>query len=397
MLNLKLKSYYVIALFYFSSSLIASLNSSSLNSKNTKYACNLLTVVSPVTDIQKLIFDYSHEPKFTHKSTVGMLWLKVASSGVLVMTFSPDSKYISAAYKITEGEYFNIIRWEISTGENKWGRGITFDKRDGYPKCLKYSPCGKYLAFGNSDLKILNLDALDKEGSNFSEKLKIIYHKGPIGSLDFSPDGKYIVSHSNDSISLSDVNEGNVLNWSCHKHPMLFIKFSFDGKSIISGSKDCINFCDVDNIFKTHKADFTNTFNIEKLGANQMYCSSNDKHIALVCNNMIYILEISSGVYLAPINCDSEIMSLSFSKSGSYLSSASKDSKIKIWDLSSGLCIQTIADINSGWVCSFSSDGKYLASESSSRLGGYSIEIFEDPRLKLLDPIEENQSICSIQ
>ena len=71
------------------------------------------------------------------------------------------------------------------------------------------------------------------------------------------------------------------------------------------------------------------------------------------------------------------VWSVSFSPDGTKVASGSRDNTVKLWDVTSGECLQTLeghsSNVNS---VSFSPDGTMVASGSSDK----TIKIWEDPR-----------------
>ena len=68
--------------------------------------------------------------------------------------------------------------------------------------------------------------------------------------------------------------------------------------------------------------------------------------------------------------------SVSFSPDGTKVASGSWDKKVKLWDVTSGECLQTLEGIDDVNSVSFSPDGTKVASGSFDS----TIKIWEDPR-----------------
>ena len=73
------------------------------------------------------------------------------------------------------------------------------------------------------------------------------------------------------------------------------------------------------------------------------------------------------------------VMSVPFSPDGTKIASGSVDKTVKLWDVTSGECLQTLEG-HSNWVfsLSFSPDGTKLASGSSDQM----VTLWEDPRVQ---------------
>jgi WD40 repeat protein len=98
--------------------------------------------------------------------------------------------------------------------------------------------------------------------------------------------------------------------------------------------------------------------------------SHDSAHLASASKgNTVKIWDTSSGKCLQTLKGHSSwVNSVAFSYDSTRLASASKDNTVKIWDTSSGKCLQTLEG-RGGWVNSvaFSHDSTSLASASSDR------------------------------
>ena len=153
-------------------------------------------------------------------------------------------------------------------------------------------------------------------------------HSDSVCSAAFSPDGKHIISGSNDkTIWLWDAKIGELLKppLEGHKDWVWCVAFSPDGKSIVSGSAD-----------KT-----------------------------------IRLWDAKTGEMLQPpleghIDC---IWSVAFSPDGRHIVSGSNDKTIWLWDAKTGEMLQPPLEGHDDWVCSvaFSPDGKHIMSGSADK------------------------------
>ncbi len=90
---------------------------------------------------------------------------------------------------------------------------------------------------------------------------------------------------------------------------------------------------------------------------------------------------------------DSLVMSVSFSPDGKYIASGSWDHTIRIWELSSGKCIQTLAGHKDKiWSVSFSPGGKYLASGSLDK----TVKIWDINSGNCVSTLTVNDEVASV-
>jgi len=143
-----------------------------------------------------------------------------------------------------------------------------------------------------------------------------------IACAAFSPDGRTLVSGSNDNtIRLWDVTTGQALRiLEGHTETVSSVAFSPDGKTLVSGSYD----------------------------------------------NTIRVWDVTNGQSLRTlVGHDDWVNSVAFSPDGKTLASGSSDATIRLWDVATGQPLDTLEG-HTNWVLSvaFSPDGKTLVSGS---------------------------------
>jgi WD40 repeat protein len=149
--------------------------------------------------------------------------------GVYRAIFSPDGKYVLTSASIMDG---TARLWDTSTGQliQEYKRPAS-----GEMGSLDFSPDGKYVIAdgGDSSLRLWD-EQTGKELRQFIGHTSVIY------TAVFSPDGRYIATASADGTArLWDVQTGQELRrFTGHTAGVENVAFSPDGKHLLTGSDD---------------------------------------------------------------------------------------------------------------------------------------------------------------
>ncbi|CAG4935622.1 unnamed protein product [Colias eurytheme] len=206
------------------------------------------------------------------------------SLGVISVAVSPDGKTLASSSQDS-----SLILWDIASGEklktmetgttDVWTLDFSPDGKN-VVSGIAYSPDGKYIASGALDGIVKIFDVAQGKLVHTLEG-----HAKPIRSLCFSPDSQLLLTASDDGhMKLYDVVHANLAGTlSGHASWVLSVAFSPDGKRFVSGSSDrTVRVWDLDtmqcqHVFKEHNDQVWGVkFNAE---SNKIVSVSEDKTV----------------------------------------------------------------------------------------------------------------------
>ena len=203
-------------------------------------------------------------------------------------------------------------------------------------RSVAYSPDGKKIVSGSDDGTIKIRDA--NTGQCFQT---LEGHSKSVYSVSYSPDGKKIISGSGDkTIRIWDANTGKRLKkLKGHSDYVSSVAYSPDGKRIISGSTD-----KTVKIWDANTGDSLKTLRGHKYGVwSVAYSPDGTKIISGSNDKTIKIWDANTGECLKTLKGHSDyVSSVAYSPDGKRIISGSDDNTIKICDANTGECIKTL-------------------------------------------------------
>ena len=251
-----------------------------------------------------------------------------------------------------------------------------------FVRSVAISPDGKYIVSGSDDYSVKIWEM--KSG----KLLKILNgHTNWINSVLISNDGKYIFSGSGDgSVNIWEMESGKLLKTLKGENPIGSVGISKDAKYIVTGLENGTL-----NIWERESGDLVKTLVGDKKAVTSIALSNDDKYIVSGSRDRsIKVWERDSGKLVKTLKGHRyDINSVAISNDSKYIVSGSDDRRIKIWEIESGKVIKTLkvyADVNSIVI---SNDDKYII--SGSRDGN--IDIWEMESGKLLKTLEGHTAL----
>jgi len=301
---------------------------------------------SPKTDEKAQIPNPKKDVKLPSADIAANVFAPRGHRKVSSIAVSPDGKYIisgGAQGGITlgvGGDTANYLKlWDIYTGKEL----MTFISNTKSIYSLAFSPDGKHVLSGSENNTIKLWDtATGKEIRTFTAPVTKIDGNDLIFSVAFSPDGLYALSGCTDKkLKLWEVATGReIRQFTGHTAWVNSVAFSPDGQYALSGGT-----C------KRTQTQSGNTTTINLQGAQ--------------CDKNLILWDLTTGRELRTFTGHTnDVLSVTFSPDGKYALSGCSDGTLKLWNVATGSEIRSFEGKNTGRVNSvaFSSDGNHIIS-----------------------------------
>ncbi|TFK65937.1 WD40 repeat-like protein [Pluteus cervinus] len=304
--------------------------------------------------------------KFLERDNTMLYWVEVLSLlGCVRKTMLEMTKVIQW---MKDESTYKVQLEEIRTFLDKFITPISQSACNIYISALSFVPERCWMAkqfWQNFENRVT---VRNTKGQNWQEVqcyTKVLNgHKGPVESVAFSSDNRYVVSGSWDqSVRVWDAETGQqTAEFQGHTSKVTSVRFSSGNKYVVSGSEDkSVKVWDVET--SQQKAEFQgHTEWVTSVG----FSSDNRYVVSGSLDQSVRIWDIETGQQKAEFQGHTHwVISVGFSSDNKYVVSGSGDESIRIWDVET--CEQR-AELqgHTDEVASvgFSSDNKYVVSGS---------------------------------
>ncbi|KAH9476959.1 Vegetative incompatibility protein HET-E-1 [Psilocybe cubensis] len=282
------------------------------------------------------------------------------NTSIRSIAFSPDGLLVASGSNDA-----TICLWDISTAQ--YTTTLVGNEDKGF-KSAAFSPDGQWIAYGScKPIRLWNLST--GKHATLTCSLSLRGHTNSVASVVFFPDGKRLVSGSEDeTIRIWDTSTGELLGGPfIVKQSVCSLAVSPDGMWILCGSLEPIL-----QLVKVSTGEVRQELTIDDQFIGSVGVSSNGLLIA--CGPEILLFDTLTGV-MTPGRTfkdwsTSSVASVGFSPDGSQIVCASVDDNLlRIWDSSSGELEYTLPSEHTEMIdfVSFSPDGTKILSSARDR------------------------------
>jgi len=186
-------------------------------------------------------------------------------------------------------------------------------------------------------------------------------HTSDLWGVDFSPDGKYVVTSSNDkTVRLWDLATGETIRiFSGHAAEVWDVVFSPDGKYLLTGSAD-----HTARLWDAMNGETVQVFSGHTGSVDAVAFSPDGKYVVTAgsTDKTARLWNIASGRTVHVFTGHSDlVIRVAYSPNGKYILTGSVDWTARLWDTVTGGEVRVFDHPNVVGAIAFSADGKYIA------------------------------------
>ena len=251
----------------------------------------------------------------------------------LSVCFSPDGKTVASSGDDWDS---NIRLWDVQTGEllKTLEKHTAFENFEGRNvNSVVYSPNENMIASGSGN------GAIRLWNPNTGEFIKyLVGHTKSVNSVEFSPNGKMLMSAGVDGVCLWDVNTGEFIEEV--PIPAVSATFSPDGRTCTIVRETGISVRNAHTLqflksLTKNRGSEDNNFRGKDIGSIQSVAFSPDDNTIVSCGgNNIHLWDSDTNQLLKTLTGHTEsVNSVVFSPDGERIATAGNDKTIRLWNV----------------------------------------------------------------
>lgn len=193
--------------------------------------------------------------------------------------------------------------------------------------------------------------------------ISIMYHTDAVTSVAFSPDGKYVVSASNDNtVRIWEVSTGQEFSRMTFDDIINSVAFSPDAKYVVSGSYD-----NTTRVWEAMTGKEISRMTHDGSVITVAFSPDARSVVSGSADNTARVWDVATGNEISRMTHDGSVSAVAFSPNGKYVVSGSWDKTTRVWEAATGKEIDRMT--SDGFVTSvaLSPDGKYVISGSADK------------------------------
>jgi WD40 repeat protein len=263
---------------------------------------------------------------------------------IAAVAFSPDGRYAVTGSSDQTARVFDVTS----------GKEVSRLTHQGRVHAVAFSPDGRRVATGSSDQT-----ARVFEAASGTEVARFIHQdQDGVGWVSFSPDGRYLGTRSGRTARLFEVANGKEVGRFSHESRITASDFSPDGRRMVTGSED-----------KTVRVlEFASSINVPRIHQERtihaIAFSPDGRHVAVGgVDPVARILEIENGREIAQLSHRGEaFIAIAFSPGGRYLATAKTYSpSVLVFDALTGKEVAQLSKYGPFGRVAFSPDERLVA------------------------------------